>query len=162
MVRELDMKLHSSCLLSKDYKFSYKLYFCPSRRLGQINEIVHIRILRSVTEQDIGFKDIDYEHNHNYIKEHSLYILIHLREVNFSACQCILFSWQLQPSFLWSLTLEDQILQNSCWNTVYQSAMRFSHKPPDNKQKFDKPQIYQKNLCMCICSHSLLTEDVFC
>ena len=62
------------------------------------------------------------------------------------------FSWQLQPSFLWSLTMENQILQNSCWSTVHQSAKRFSHKPPDNKQKFDKPQIYQKNLCMCICS----------
>lgn len=64
----------------------------PVEALGQINEIVHIRILRSVTEQDIGFKDTAYDHNHDYIKEHSLYTLIHLREVNFNACQRILFS----------------------------------------------------------------------
>lgn len=137
--------------------FHMSTTFVPVEALGQINEIAHIRILRSVTEQDIGFKDTDYKHNHDYIKEHSLYLLIHLREVNFNACQCILFSWQLQPSFLWSLTLEDQILQNSWWSTVHQSAMRFSHKPPNNKQKFDKSQIYQKILCMCICSHSLLS-----
>jgi len=63
----------------------------PIEACGQINETVHTRSLRSVAEQDIGFKDTDYKHNRNYIKEHSLYILIHLRKVNFNAHQCILF-----------------------------------------------------------------------